>query len=227
MFASTTLSMVFTVVYVVTGVYSLARLAQLMAEPDDDGDRLVELFHLAMSLAMIAMAWAWTGGPDTAGGMVQVVVFGAFTAWFLHSAVTRATTHGQLTNGYHVVMGAAMTWMVAAMPLMMGGSSGGMDMSGHAGHAGHHAAATTSGTDAPATMAPAPGWVVAVTVVFVALLVAAAGWWADRAIHADDPGPQPTGAVATRTATSLAIRIEPSCHLLMSLGMAGMLLAML
>lgn len=225
MFESSMLSVVFTVVFAATGLYALARLARLLAGEIEVGDRLVELFHLAMSLAMIAMAWAYVGGPETPGGRLEVVVFGAFTAWFAYRATRRDTAHSPLANGYHVAMGAAMTWMVAAMPLIMGSSHAGS--SGGGGHHGGSAPVEATGPVAPPE--PAPGWVVVVTIAFALLSVAAAGWWGARAVRAGDTGgdAMPSGDVLTRTTVTQSARVEAGCHVLMSLGMGGMLVAML
>ncbi|TDV44267.1 DUF5134 domain-containing protein [Actinophytocola oryzae] len=221
MFASTALSFVFTVVFAVTGIYSLARLAAVLAGEGTPEDRLVELFHLVMSLAMVGMAWAFVGGPETTGGRAQIVFFGAFTIWFVY----RAATHSRLTNGYHFVMAAAMTWMVAAMPLMMGTSGG---SSGGGGHHGSAAPSEMPGMDGPATVTPTPGWVTAVTIGFAVLLPAAAGWWALRVLRTDEEArPASSGGVATLAPAVPRVRIDVGCHVLMSLGMAGMLVAML
>lgn len=72
----------------------------------------------------------------------------------------------------------------------------------------------------PAVAAPvaAPGWVVAVTVGLAVLLVVAAGWWIVRGVRGRggaDGGPDHDR------------RADAVCHLFMSLGMAGMFLAML
>lgn len=225
MFDWSMLSVVFTLVFAVTGLYALARLARLLAG-EIAGDRLVELFHLAMSLAMIAMAWAYTGGPETPGGRVQVVVFAAFTAWFAYRATARDAVHSPLANGYHVAMGAAMTWMVAAMPLIMGSSHAGS--SGGGGHHGGSAPVEATGPVAPPE--PAPGWVVVVTIAFALLSLAAAVWWGARAVRADDgPGGHEVadGTVLTRPTVTRSARAEAGCHVLMSLGMGGMLVAML
>lgn len=230
MFASTALSAVFTLVFAATAVYSLVRLSRLLAGEGAPGDRLVEVFHLVMSLAMVAMTWAWTGGPATPSGVLQIVVFGGFTMWFAHRAVTRATAHGHVANGYHVAMGAAMTWMVAAMPVIMGMPAGMGSDEGHAGHHGSGDASAMAGMD-PSTAAPAPGWTVAVSVVLAVVLVVAAGWWAVRAVRADDPLPEDDlvsgGGIATLAPVRPTVRADAGCHLLMSLGMAGMLVAML
>lgn len=222
MFEWSMLSVVFTVMFALTGLYALARLARLLAG-DLVGDRLVELFHLAMSLAMIAMAWAYLGGPETPGGRLQVVVFGVFTAWFAYRATVRDTAHSPLAIGYHVVMGAAMTWMVAAMSLIMGSSH-----AGSAGGGGHHGGSAPVEAEGPvAPPEPAPGWVVVVTIAFAVLSVAAAGWWAARAVRADSHGEASGGTVRTRLTVTRSARLEAGCHVLMSLGMGGMLVAML
>jgi hypothetical protein len=242
-FASTVLSVVLTLVFAVTGVYSLVRLARLLADGGAGGDRLVELFHLVMSLGMIAMAWAWTGGPTTAGGVLQIVAFGAFTVWFAHRITIRASAHGRLANGYHLATGAAMTWMLAAMPLMMGAPEGMQTSSGHAGHAGSgDDMSAMAGMDHSTTATSAPAWMVVVSLIFVVLLLAAAGWWALRAVRADDPAPEQdlvsprvSGSVAVirtsststvRTPSALMVRTDAGCHMLMSLGMTVMLVAM-
>jgi hypothetical protein len=224
MFDWSMLSVVFTVVFAATGLYALARLARLLAGEVAVGDRLVELFHLAMSLAMIAMAWAYTGGPETPGGRTEVVVFGAFTVWFAYRATVRDAAHSPLANGYHVAMGAAMTWMVAAMPLIMGSSHAGSSGGGH-----HGGSAPVESAEPVAPPAPAPGWVVVVTIAFVVLSVAAAAWWAARAVRAGDQGGHADagGTVLTRTTVTRSARLEAGCHVLMSLGMGGMLVAML
>lgn len=230
MFASTTLISVFTLVFAMTGVYALSRLSRLLAGTDVTGDRTAELFHLVMSLAMIGMAVAWTGGPETASGRLQIVVFGAFTLWFAYRGATRSPSHGHLMTGHLVAMGVAMTWMVATMTVLMGHTGGG------SGHGGHHGApsdtAVAPGADVP--VPPAPGWVLAVTMAFAVLFAVAGCSWAVRALRSGGPAAAPGtsgGTVATRTEvvtqTRLSARLDGLCHSLMSLGMAGMLVAML
>ncbi|MGP3331910.1 DUF5134 domain-containing protein, partial [Escherichia coli] len=85
------LAVAFTVAFVATGVYALTRYVQLSAPGPDHAvngpGRAVELLHLLMSLAMIAMAWGLGGGPTTGSGVVQLAVFGAFTLGFTLLAV--------------------------------------------------------------------------------------------------------------------------------------------
>jgi hypothetical protein len=213
-----------------------------------------------MSIAMIAMTWAYTGGPDTASGLLQIVVFGLIGVWFLIRTAVPGSGHGRREAAYHLVMAAAMVWMVAAMPVLMGGSGGSMTMSAGGGTHGDHG--SMAGMDGMAGMtgmsgAPGPGgmadtggmasppvWALVVTVAFVALLVGAMALWSSRLIrpatpHASRTEALPTGpvgaaatAVAARPAPSgIALmtgpRLDAGCHLLMSLGMAAALLAML
>lgn len=220
------LSLVFTAVFLATGVYSLVRLAELGATGDRSGSRAAELTHLVMSLAMIAMAWAWTGGPASPSGVLQIVVFGAATVWFALRA--RTPGHPRAVAGHHVVMNAAMVWMVAAMPQIMG-----MSMSADAS-GDHHHGGTSSGAGSVAIATPA--WVTTLTWLFAGMLLVTAVLWALRvrrpAASADcaTQGPDEARggvAVVARPGTGLGARLDAGCHLLMSLGMAGMLVAML
>ncbi|WP_123272099.1 DUF5134 domain-containing protein [Flexivirga caeni] len=90
-----------------------------------------DVLHVVMSAAMLSMPWSW--GPKVAPPMVQVIVFGLATAYFLVLLVggdrfASHTQHGvggerQVLLGYHALMMAAM----AVMGLMM------RDMHGSAG----------------------------------------------------------------------------------------------
>ena len=231
---SSTLSWTFTVVFTLTGVYSTVRLAELTSGIDRTGNRLAELSHLVMSLAMIAMAWAWTGDPSSPTGLLQIVVFGLFGIWFLARLTVPEGDHSRANEGYHLVTNAAMVWMVAAMPQIMGAEKPASD-------AAHHGMA---GMAMPASTPPsAPGWVVAVSGVFVVLLVAGAVLWTSRIARPGALGGcagAPTAAeekatsegsvavaVAPARTRSTSVRFDAGCHVLMSLAMAGMLLAML
>ncbi len=260
---SSTLSWVFTAVFTLTGVYSLVRLGELASGSDRTGSRVAELSHLLMSIAMIAMAWAWVGGPSSVSGLVLIVVFGVFVVWFLGRLVWPAAGHPRVTEGYHLVTNAAMVWMVAAMPEIMAADMaavGGHDQSSD-GMAGMPGMGGMPGTGVGGSMpSSTPVWATVVSWVFIVLLVAAAVFWATRIAGpsaangcgpataatveslpvsvTDDPSSEEStapggtdGAVAlaapaTRT-RSTGPRLDAGCHLLMSLGMAGMLLAML
>jgi uncharacterized protein DUF5134 len=228
-FSSPALLVVLTAVFAVTGLYSLVRLSALASGAATDGDRMAELSHLLMSVGMLGMAWGRTGGPGTPSGVVQLVVFGLLSAWFLVH-VLRRDGHRRVGAAYHLLVQVAMVWMVAVMPALMGmgGAAPASAAHDHDGHGG------TGGTGEMArmttSMAP-PLWIQVVTVGFVVLLGAAALAWATAAVRpARVPVPvAPAGPPVPRPAPARpsGIRLDAGCHLLMSLGMAGMLMAML
>jgi hypothetical protein len=229
-FSSSALSVLLTLAFAVTGAFSLIRLAGLTAAADRPADRLVELFHLVMSLAMIGMTWAWSGGPDSRSGLLQIVVFGAFGLWFGH-ALIRGLGHDPVAQGSHLTMAGATVWMIAAMPVLMGVTGSPTGVGGHAGHGGHGSSGDATPTVDPGPAAAPPAVAVAVTVVFAVLLV---GFAVAAAVRATRPGaagcpePAPTGGVAVLTApTDVTTRLAPWSHALMNLAMAAMLAAML
>lgn len=222
-----------TVAFLVTGGYALVRLAGLIATGDHGGSRVAELAHLLMSLAMLAMTWGWTGGPTTPGAVLQIVTFTALTAWFVRRVLLPPAGHERLVEGSHAATTAAMVWMVAAMPRIMGTSpSSGGAAGHHHGGADHGAAAVTIVT---------PGWVTGLTWAFVVVSLAAAVFWLLRIVR---PAPRPVRvpsplpddgsgpvAVATRPAAAavraaVGPRLDAGCHLLMGAGTAAMLIAM-
>jgi hypothetical protein len=246
-FSSLAPTVALTVVFTVTGLYALLRFAALVSGTGD-GDRVVELFHLLMSIAMIAMTWAWSGGPDTTSGLLQIVVFGLFGLWLLNQLI-RPFAHPRATSAYHLVAAIAMVWMVPAMPEAMGNHAGtaavaampDMDMS-------HHTNRTAISGGVP-DVTGMPAWARVVSIALVLLLVSGPVMWASRAFgNAESPRgetprnprgtaaqlhPAPdSGAVASRVALAGHVRfsgstVDAGCHMLMSLGMAAMLLTML
>jgi hypothetical protein len=239
MFSSVPLTSVFTVLFLATGVYSIVRLAALASGVSSAIDRAAEPSHVLMSLAMIAMTWGRTGGPASPSGALQIVVFSLAGLYFLIGAVFgyRAPVAG----GYHLVMALAMVWMVATAPLPMGaGSTSARAM-------GDMPWMAAGGSAGAAPVDPAVrSWVLPVSLVLVALLLAAALFWAaragkqpaDRVGNCAPTGAGPNaeaqaGAVAVATAPSrdlgspLSARADAACHALMSAGMAGMVAAML
>jgi Domain of unknown function (DUF5134) len=230
-FPSLALVLVFTTAFVITGLYSLIRFSALVSSAAPGGDRMAELSHLLMSIAMIGMAWGWTGGPDTPGGVVQLAVFGLLSAWFL-ARVLRPDGHRRIGSVYHLLAMVAMVWMVAAMPGLMGMSAGSASASGAHEHDGHGAMGGMVGASGMAAPSPAPPWMQVVTVTFVVLLGAAAVTCAARAVRAAQVPvlAAPSGQAAPQVEGEPRLRgprLDASCHVLMSLGMAGMLLAML
>jgi hypothetical protein len=166
--------------------------------------RAAALSHLLMSLAMVAMVWMW-GGPGAQA--VQLVVFTGFTAMFLllgGHAWRAARPDAGAAFGYHALMAGSMVWMLAAMSTMTGHS-----WSGGAGGGHHDARAEVGVGELIPAVVVAPLWTVFVTAGLVCGLVAAALAWM-RALRRGD------GDRASATA-----------HVLMSAGMAVMLLVMI
>jgi hypothetical protein len=233
-FSSPALLGVLSVVFAVTGLYSLVRLSTLASGANPGVDRVAELSHLLMSIAMIGMTWGWTGGPGTGSGVLQLGVFGLLGLWFL-ARVLRPDGHW-LGTAYHLVVQVAMVWMVAAMPTLMG--MGGGSTSAPSGHEGHGSSGALPGMgemDGMGHADPAPLWTQVVTLAFVVLLAGAAMAWAAAAVRpAVRPAPVPVAAGAAgppacdpAPVRTTDRRLAAGCHLLMSLGMAVMLLAML
>jgi hypothetical protein len=190
-----------TAVFAATGMYSLYRLSGLGS--GRGRNRVAELEHLLMSIAMIGMARAWTVLSGRLGEALQVVLFGLFALWF----AGRLCAGGRVFDcAYHLALAGAMVWMVATMPALMGTLDGVMpEMPGMA-HARVPAAAMAS--------ASPPGWMVVVTVAVVLLLAAAAVRWLAHGIR-------PTADLCAGG------RADAAHHVLMCAGMGGMLLAVL
>jgi hypothetical protein len=117
------------------------------------------LLHLAMSVAMILMAWGLGMKPPTIGAMICFLLAGA---WFVRVAHRVPRAGGdRITNYYYAVMMAAMAWMYASMKGSLPGQSG---------HSTGHALtmpSVTAGSGMPMSAhdmspEPEPGWITAV-----------------------------------------------------------------
>ncbi|UOZ04075.1 DUF5134 domain-containing protein [Amycolatopsis sp. WQ 127309] len=122
---------ILTALFVLTGAFCAYRCARQGTAAERVGDVL----HVVMCVAMVVMAWP--AGMGFAR-LPQTVLFGLAAVWFAGVAVTgaaHADHGGRRAASYHVVMMAAMAWMVFVMPRAMSGMSGGgmMDMPGHPG----------------------------------------------------------------------------------------------
>jgi hypothetical protein len=115
MLPSPALVLVFTAVFTVTGLRAALRL--LARAPA--GDRTADVSHLLMSIAMVGMAWGWPSGPDAAAATVQLVVFGVLAVVFAVRLLEQAE-HPSPYGASHLIMAAAMVWMVLAMPAAPG-----------------------------------------------------------------------------------------------------------
>jgi hypothetical protein len=225
------LVVVLSAVFTASGLHALNRLSESVSGAAAGVDRMAELAHLLMSLAMLGMTWGWTGGPATAGGILQLAVFGLLSVWFL-ARVLRSEPGERIGSAYHLVMLLAMVWMVAAMPQIMG--------TGAAATAHDHHGSTGEGAAVGGVSAAdsgMPSGTLMITLAVVAVLCAAAAVWAVRALRPASvaapvpvaPGSPAAGDVAEsgRQTEPTHHRLDAGMHLLSTLGMAGSLLAML
>lgn len=157
----------------------------------------VHVNHLVMSLAMLLMVWRPVG---TAGTWIQVALFALFGAVMLLGLPAVHGVSERVGVVSHVVLNAAMIWMLLAMPLLMGHAMGGSADA----HAGHHG----SGGGDEMEKAPTPTWAEVVNWGAVVFSAVVAAWWLVRLYR--DP----------------AHRAHSACHLLMAAGMALMLALM-
>ena len=172
-------AVVLTVIFVGTGLYSLwhwSSVAVARRAAQRRPEWLTGLSHLVMSAAMIVMVW-WPAG--LVGTVVQVVVFVAFAVAFVQAGVRASDAADR----------------VGAVAPHDHERGDGLDAGHHAAADGwydsdrrqrwrsrHHGSVASADPAAPGHGA-APVWVVAVNWVWIALLVAAAGWWIVRLIR--------------------------------------------
>jgi hypothetical protein len=125
------------------------------------------LLHLAMSVAMILMAWGLGTKPPTIGAIICFLLAGTWFVW-VAGRVPRASCD-RPTNIYYAVMMAAMAWMYASMKSSLPGQSGhstgqGMPMSAHD----------------MSPPEPEPGWITTVNWIATLGFAVVAIYWAYR-----------------------------------------------
>jgi hypothetical protein len=137
------LSVLLTVLFTVT---ALGYLGFAFLPGSTGISRVSDVFHVLMSVAMLAMPWSW--GMTLAPPTLQIIVFAVATLFYLVLTLTRGRygSHdhhgpggsGRLVLGYHVVMMAAMVVMGVMMLPMAGGAMSmpemDMDSGGHSMH---------------------------------------------------------------------------------------------
>jgi hypothetical protein len=163
------------------------------------------LLHLAMSVAMILMAWGLGTKPPTIWAMICFLLA---SAWFVRVAgqVSRASGD-RLPNYYYAVMMAAMAWMYASMKGSLPGQSG---------HSTSHALTMPSVTDGSGmpTSAhdmsppePEPGWITAVNWIGTLGFAVVAIYWAYRLMT-----PTPNQPDAAHRPTQMRANADSSIH---------------
>src|SRR5699024_2047950 len=173
-------------------------------------DLVVHSNHLVMSIGMIAMVWVSTGTIATWG---QVAFFAVLTVVMIVGGAGLEGRTPRISVASHIVLNAAMVWMLLAMPLLMAhpmddGVHGDGSGEGHAGHHADPAHPHSVGTDMEQAMAQTPYWATAVICVAIALSALAAVWLFFLLVR------------------SRRIGIPTLCQADMGLGMAGMLALM-
>jgi Domain of unknown function (DUF5134) len=145
---------VLTVAFAVAAGFHLARSVR----PGWGGDRLSEVLHLTMCLAMIVMVWPWgVRVPAT----VWLAVFIASTGWFAMRAV-RSAGGRRAVPVFFATAAAAMVWMSASPAVAAPRHDVAMAGMGHASGGGYAA------------------WISAG---LGGYLMLAAGWWVVRGMR--------------------------------------------
>ena len=212
-------SLILTAAFAFTGLVCLLHIARHWTEPrtqtcPDVGaarmDLVVHANHLVMSIGMIAMVWVDTGTIATWGQSLFFTVLAAVMAIGLFRAPGRTP---RISLAAHLVLNAAMVWMLLAMPLLMAHpmddeAHDDMDAGGHAGHHGDHDHAHSGGSDMAQAMTQTPDWAAAVNWGAIALSALAAAWRIVLLVR------------------SRRVGIHTLCHAVMGLGMTGMLALM-
>jgi hypothetical protein len=178
------------------------------------GDGPAHASHLVLCAGMAVMV---EPAMDPLPAPVWIALFGGVTLWFAVRILRRRALEGEL---HHVVGGAAMLYMVVALPALppMFGIPAVHDMADMAGMSG------MSGMD----MAGMPGTTVAVVGTGLAVPVIAwvlAGYFAAHTVRlgARLVTAPVTGGTAERNRSP---RILGTCRILMSVGMGCLLVAM-
>jgi Domain of unknown function (DUF5134) len=111
---------ILTAMFVCTGAFCAYRCLRQGSAAERTGDVL----HVVMCVAMVAMVWPAT---MSVARWPQIVFFALAAVWFVGVAAAGASHEdhgGRRVAIYHVVMMAAMAWMVFVMPRAMGSTSG-------------------------------------------------------------------------------------------------------
>lgn len=158
----------------------------LLAQRGRPTSTVNHLLHLAMSAAMILMAWGVGMNLPTVGTMIFFLLAGL---WFARAASRSTATADRLTNGYYAVMMAAMAWMFTAM-------DGGL--ASQTGHSSDHAQSAPLAIDMPgmempahqmSPTEPADQWIAAVNWIATLGFAVVALYWVCRYLAARRTNP--------------------------------------
>lgn len=163
-------NVILTVVFATTGIYCFVLLFSHRSVLGhrlslDFNATVIHLTHAVMSVAMTAMCWI-LAFPAVLN-WVQIILFSVLALALVPGLWNAPTLLYRIDLVGHIWLGAAMVWMIAAMPLLMTETGGGGHSSGH----GKGGSVTIS----------TPEWVDVVNAVFVAGSLALAFFWVYRA----------------------------------------------
>lgn len=194
-----------TIAFSLTGLYCLvhllfsrARKAATLPGPLTD-EEVVDITHVIMSVAMIAMTWVMIGDVLL---WAQVALFVMLSMSLIVRMARSSDSVARVDLSGHVLLNVAMIWMLAAMPLLMAGPGHDVGSRGSA-----HGGLGAEGMEAP--LAATPGWADVVNVGFVVASGVVAAWWLAR--------------VASKRSQH---RWHQACHAVIAMAMAVMLVTM-
>lgn len=166
------------------------------------------LLHLAMSAAMIVMAWPIGMGLPTIGPMVFFLLA---AGWFvLAPGRVFSGAADRLINSYHAMKMTAMAWMYAVMSGHLPGQP--CHASGHSGHGSAGMQMAGMDMSGPQThwATTGPGWITMVNSIATVGFAAAALCWSYRYV------------VERRAGAVQLAGLGPLCQALMAAGAALM-----
>jgi len=204
---SSPVNVALTLAFCVTGLYCLFHLVSTRRVETAVGSKalsdehVVDINHVIMSAAMILMTWVMI---DDVLLWAQVILFAVLALSLVPNLQRAGVARARIDVLGHLLLDAAMIWMLAAMPLLMAGmdhsdGSGHGDHGGHGGHGGH---------DMDMSTAVTPAWADVVNVGFVVICGVAALWWLLQVVKVSRH------------------RWHSACHALMAVAMGVMLVAM-
>jgi hypothetical protein len=234
MIEDTSLQWISTALFVFAAAYCIYAIANARRSTV----RVDHVVHLAMCIAMIAMAWQWGMRIPT---VPQGIFFVAATAWFAVSAARSRTSpiaessdqhsHGPVLGLYHAAMMAAMVWMLAVMGGWLPGVSAHHESGDSSTSGADMAGMDMAGMDMSShtqLAAPQPGWVSAVSIGLTVAFAAAAIVWLHKAFVNE----QSVESVHTRPVDNSTVAVvggsrvrtvAAACEVAMAAGMAIMM----
>jgi hypothetical protein len=216
---STVAAWTLTIAFAATALWFLINVLRTTDSPPNVIRRLGDVVHASTSAIMIAMIWPWGARIPV---WPQVAVFGLGVCWFLGLLVVsrlRAEPRRRLLHDsahlHHLVMAAALIWMIVTMPGVENNDSM-PQMSG--------ATAMPAAMTAMASPSHASSLLIGALAAYFLL---AASPWLVSMTGAGRRKPDPVGEPSTTAESKRHRSFDAASHATMSIGMAALLLIML